>query len=69
MKRILSAKGARAATAIALALTSSSVFAGSIQQPGLTTGMPEGFGRTPGLYSATMRCDEHGRDVASRSGS
>lgn len=28
--------------------------AGSIQQPGLTTGLAEGYGNTPGLYSATM---------------
>jgi hypothetical protein len=32
----------------------SSAIAGSIQRPGLTTGMPEGYGRTEGLYSATL---------------
>ena len=55
MKRILSGTGARTAAAtIVLAFASSSAFAGSIQRPGLTTGIPEGFGRTEGLYSATM---------------
>ena len=28
--------------------------ADSIQRAGLTTGMPEGYGRTPGLYAAAV---------------
>lgn len=57
MKGILSGSGARTAAAtslVALTFAASSALAGSIQKPGLTTGMPEGFGRTEGLYTATM---------------
>ena len=46
---------AKAALAIAVLLGSASTAtASSIQLPGLTTGIPEGFGRTPGVYVASM---------------
>jgi hypothetical protein len=45
----------RTAAALALLLGSASVArADSIQRAGLTAGMPEGFGRTPGVYVATL---------------
>ena len=56
MKRVLSITrvlSAAAAPAILLGFATASI-AGSIQQPGLTTGLPEGYGRTEGFYSATV---------------
>lgn len=55
MRRLSSALGLRAGAALALLLgCAAPTRANSIQQPGLTTGLPEGFGRTPGIYVATM---------------
>jgi hypothetical protein len=56
MNRVLSVTRVRTAAALLATLLGFASFAnaGSIQQPGLTTGMPEGFGRTEGLYSATV---------------
>lgn len=55
MKRLLRARGVHAAAALAILLGSTSLAAAdSIQRPGLTTGIPEGYGRTPGFYVATM---------------
>jgi hypothetical protein len=45
----------KAAAALAIVLASASFAAAdSIQRPGLTLGMAEGYGRTPGFYVATM---------------
>lgn len=56
MKRILGAGRWRAAGMLATAALgiAPAAFAGSIQQPGLTTGLPEGFGFEPGVYSVTL---------------
>lgn len=43
-----------ATTAAALVYPALGAIAGSIQQPGLTTGAPEGFGMTEGLYSMSV---------------
>jgi hypothetical protein len=43
-----------AALAAVLAGLAASAGAGSIQQPGLTTGMAEGYGLTEGVFSATL---------------
>jgi hypothetical protein len=49
------ATGVQAAAALAILLGSASLAgADSIQRPGLTTGIPEGYGRTPGIYVASM---------------
>ena len=45
----------RAAAALAILVgTASSAAADSIQKAGLTAGIPEGYGRTPGVYIATI---------------
>ena len=55
MRRLTRARGVQAAAAFAILLGSASVAdADSIQRSGLTTGIPEGYGRTPGLYVASM---------------
>lgn len=55
MRRLSKGTGLPAAAAFAILVGfASSAAADSIQRPGLTTGIPEGFGRTPGLYVATM---------------
>jgi hypothetical protein len=55
LKRLSLARGVNAAAALAILLGTPSVAgADSIQRPGLTTGIPEGFGRTPGFYVASM---------------
>lgn len=56
MKRFLSIKRFPTATAAfaILLVFGSSATAGSIQRPGLTTGMAEGFGRTEGLFGASL---------------
>jgi hypothetical protein len=55
VKRTTLATGFRAAAALAILLgTVSGAGADSIQRPGLTTGIPEGYGRTPGFYVASM---------------
>lgn len=55
MRRLTLARGVRAAAALAILLGSASFAAAdSIQRAGLTTGIPEGFGRTPGFYVASM---------------
>jgi hypothetical protein len=56
MKRVLSITRLLTETAVFAVLAGSGSFAvaGSIQRPGLTTGMAEGFGRTEGLYSASL---------------
>lgn len=41
------------AVLVACGLAAAPVLAGSIQQPGLTTGLAEGYGLTEGLYSVT----------------
>lgn len=55
MRRLPLATGMHAAAVLATLLaTTSPAAADSIQRAGLTTGMPEGFGRTPGFYVASM---------------
>ena len=55
MRRLSLARGARAAAAFAIVFGTAPVaLADSIQRPGLTMGIPEGFGRTPGFYVASM---------------
>jgi Putative MetA-pathway of phenol degradation len=55
MKRIFSTLGLLIAVPVlAIVLGASSAMAGSIQRPGLTTGMAEGFGRTEGLFGASL---------------
>jgi hypothetical protein len=55
VKRPPLARGAHAAAALAVLLGSVNIaHADSIQRAGLTTGIPEGYGRTPGFYVATM---------------
>jgi hypothetical protein len=55
VRRLSLARGVQAAAVLATLLGSaSSAAADSIQRPGLTTGIPEGYGRTPGFYVATM---------------
>ena len=55
MRGRLSRRRLRAVALPAILLGFASVAgAGSIQQPGLTAGMPEGFGRTEGFYSASI---------------
>ena len=50
MRRLSLARGARAAAAFAIVFGTAPVaLADSIQRPGLTMGIPEGFGRTPGF--------------------
>src|SRR6185503_6545844 len=49
------ATGVNAAAALAILFgTVSGAAADSIERPGLTTGIPEGYGRTPGFYVASM---------------
>lgn len=49
------APSARAAAALAILLgTAWGAAADSIQKAGLTTGIPEGYGRTPGVYIASI---------------
>jgi len=55
VKRLLLARGVQAAAALAILLGSASLAtADSIMRAGLTTGIPEGYGRTPGIYVASM---------------
>jgi hypothetical protein len=55
VRRLPLATGLRATTTFAIMLGSASFAAAdSIQRAGLTTGIPEGYGRTPGFYVATM---------------
>lgn len=55
MKRLPLARGFHAAAILAILLGSAPVAtADSIERAGLTTGIPEGYGRTPGFYVASM---------------
>lgn len=55
MRRLTLAEGLTAAAVFASLLGSAPpALADSIQRPGLTNGIPEGYGRTPGFYVATM---------------
>lgn len=55
LRRLPQARRMKAAAALAILLGSASFAAAdSIQRPGLTTGIPEGYGRTPGFFVATM---------------
>lgn len=55
MKRLSLARGMHAAAILAMLLGSASLAAAdSIQRAGLTMGIPEGYGRTPGFYVASM---------------
>lgn len=55
MRRLSLARGVQAAAALGILLGSASFAAAdSIQRPGLTNGIPEGYGRTPGFYVASM---------------
>ena len=53
VRRLTLARGVHAALAILLG-SASIAAADSIQRAGLTNGIPEGYGRTPGFYVATM---------------
>lgn len=55
MTRVSVARGVQAAAALAILLGSASpAGADSIMRAGLTMGIPEGYGRTPGFYVASM---------------
>lgn len=55
MRRLPLVKGVQVAAVLAILIGSASLAAAdSIQRPGLTTGIPEGYGRTPGFYVASM---------------
>ncbi len=55
MKRLPLATGMHAAAVLAILLGPATfASADSIQRAGLTTGIPEGYGRTPGFYVASM---------------